>query len=307
MLDEIYKEYGPYFYVPMNQAYSVAVPVTVGCTWNKCLYCDLNHDMAFEFLGLEKIEEKLKMLNQYYSQKRGVVKKIVLAGGNPFCLSTNLLLKVIALIKVYFPNTESVGSFSRADDILRKSHKELVQLRNVGLTELTLGLESGNDKILEFHNKGVTVENNYDALKKLEQAHIGYSFYVMLGLGGRMLSCENAVNTGKFISQFNPNVIVVVTLVLFKHAKLVSKVRSKEFERIRPYESLLEEKLMLENINVKNSIFNATHKTNAMILKGKLPEHKELLIEKIDKAILEYNNVQDTGRETKKWHRWSIE
>ncbi len=48
MLDEVYKEYGNGFYVPMTQGYSVAVPVTVGCSWDKCLYCDLNHENKFQ-------------------------------------------------------------------------------------------------------------------------------------------------------------------------------------------------------------------------------------------------------------------
>lgn len=52
MLDEVYKEYGEGIYVAMTQGYSVAVPVTVGCSWDKCLYCDLNHDHKFHFLGL---------------------------------------------------------------------------------------------------------------------------------------------------------------------------------------------------------------------------------------------------------------
>jgi len=32
MLDEVYKEYENGYYVPMTQGYSVAVPVTVGCS-----------------------------------------------------------------------------------------------------------------------------------------------------------------------------------------------------------------------------------------------------------------------------------
>lgn len=307
MLNEIYKEYGPYFYVPMDQAYSVAVPVTIGCSWDKCLYCDLNQHNKFAFFGIEKIEEKLIMLKDYYSSKRNPVKKVVMAGGNPFCLDTKTLIKIIKLIKKYFPETESIASFARADDILRKSIEDLQKLRELGMKELTIGIESGNDEVLEFHNKGVTVQDNFDALNKLEQCDIAYSTYIMVGLGGRELSRENAIDTGKFISGFNPKVIIVVTLVLFKNARLVQKLKSKEFIRLRPLEAIYEEKLLLENIKVSNSIFNGSHKTNSLILKGKLPEHKELLLKKINKVLEQHDGEDIKHNEMRKWQRWSVE
>lgn len=307
MLNEIYKEYGPYFYVPMDQAYSVAVPVTIGCSWDKCLYCDLNQHNKFGFFGLKTIEEKLVMLKDYYSSKRNPVKKVVMAGGNPLCLDTKILIEVIGLIKKYFPETESIASFARADDILRKSKEELQILRALGMRELTIGIESGNDEVLAFHNKGVTVEENFNALSRLEQCDIAYSTYIMVGLGGRELSKKNAIDTGMFISKFNPRVIIVVTLVLFKNARLVEKLRSKEFIRLRPLEAIYEEKLLLENLNVTNSIFNGSHKTNSLILKGKLPEHKELLLKRINKVLERYNGEDIKHNEMRKWQKWSVE
>ncbi|HEY8363518.1 MAG TPA: radical SAM protein [Tissierellaceae bacterium] len=307
LLAEVYKEYGNYFYVPMTQGYSVAVPVTIGCSWDKCLYCDLNHDNKFKFLGLNVIEDKLKILKEIYSNRRKPVKKIVLAGGNPFCLDTDTLIKIIHLIKEYFPQVENISSFARADDILRKSKDELKELKNLGVGELSIGVESGNDEILEFHNKGVTREDNYKAMKILEECNISYSTYIMLGLGGKKLSRENAIDTASLLSMVNPEVIIVVTLVIFKDAKLVEKLRNKEFERLGLLDLIKEERLLLENLNMRNTIFNATHKTNTLILKGKLPEQKELLLKKIDRAIQEFDSRKAKNYEINRWRIWSIE
>lgn len=307
MLNEIYKEYGNYFYVPMTQGYSVAVPVTVGCSWNKCLYCDLNHDNKFKFLGLQEIDKKLKALKEYYSNRRRPVKKVVMAGGNPFCLDTDTLIEIIGLIKDYFPQVKNISSFARADDILRKSKDELLELKRLGMGELSIGVESGNDEILAFHNKGVTREDNYRALKKLEECNISYSTYIMLGLGGRKLTRENAIDTASLLSMVNPQVIIVVTLVIFKDAKLVEKIRKKEFERLSVLESIREEKMLLENLNMRNTVFNATHKTNALILKGKLPEQKGLLLDKINRFLKENDNRTVRNREISRWRNWTVE
>ena len=307
MFDEVYKEYGKNFYVPMTQGYSVAVPVTVGCSWDKCLYCDLNHENKFKFLGLQEIDKKLKALKNYYSNRRRPVEKVVLAGGNPFCLDTNVLIEIIGLIKAYFPQVKNISSFARADDILRKSKDELLELKKLGMGELSIGVESGNDEILAFHHKGVTREDNYRALMKLEECNMSYSTYIMLGLGGKRLSRENAIDTASLLSMVNPQVIIVVTLVLFKDAKLVKSVRNKEFVRLSVLDSIKEEKILLENLHMKNTIFNGTHKTNALILKGKLPEQKSLLLDKLDKGLEEYDQKTMMNKELSKWKNFSLE
>ena len=301
MLNEVYKEYGKYFYVPMTQGYSVAVPVTVGCSWDKCLYCDLNHENRFKFLGLEEINRKLKVLKDYYSNRRRPVEKVVMAGGNPFCLDTDVLIEIIGLIRDYFPQTKNISSFARADDILRKSKGELLELKKLGMGELSIGVESGNDEILAFHNKGITREDNYRALIKLEECNISYSTYIMLGLGGKRLSRENAIDTASLLSKVNPQVIIVVTLVIFKDAKIVKSIRNGEFIRLGILDSIKEEKILLENLHMENTIFNGTHKTNALILKGKLPEQKSLLLDKICKVLEEYDRRTIRNKEMSRW------
>ena len=95
--------------------------------------------------------------------------------------------------------------------------------------------------------------------------------------------------------------------MLFKNAKLVEKLRKKEFIRLRPIETIIEERILLENLHMKDSIFNASHKTNSLILKGKLPEHKDILLRKIDKVLEKYNEIDIKHNEMKKWVKWSVE
>ena len=123
--------------------------------------------------------------------------KKVLAGGNPFCLDATILIEIIALIKAYFPHVKNISSFARVDDILRKSKDELLELKKQGMGELSIGVESGNDEVLVFHQKGVTSEDNYQALMKLEECNISYSTYIMLALvekdlAGNMRSIQQA-------------------------------------------------------------------------------------------------------------------
>ncbi|MGO4988620.1 radical SAM protein [Gallicola sp. Sow4_E12] len=304
---DIYEMYGKYYYVPMTQGAAISVPVTVGCSWNRCLYCDLNHTNLFRPLSMEEIQRSIVQLKEYYEPIRVKPKKALMMGGNPFCLPTEQLLAICERIRNAFPYIKYISAFARADDILRKSKEELLLLKEAGLDELSIGLESGNDEVLRFHNKGETAAEQKSALKSLEEIEVNYSVYVMLGLGGKEYSKVHAMDTGKLLSDLRPNVIILVTLIAFSDAPLISKIRSKEFIRLTPKESIEEEILMLENIESPGVIFNATHKTNALILKGKLPEHKELLLKKMQDTLKENSGKDLVHRELKKWARWDKE
>ena len=300
---EIYQEYGFYYYVPMAEAYTVQVPVTVSCSYGKCLYCDLNQGMSFRELSLTEIETNIEKL-RYVNDKPS--KRFLLAGGNPFVLSAEKLLRISDIIHSHFPECEYISAFSRADDITRKSPDDLRMLHESGYDRLCIGIESGCDDVLKFHEKGVTRSQNLEAMKMLDDAGIKYSTYIMLGLGGHSMSVAHVKDTASLLNNANPFELTVVTLVLFKGARLIEKVRSHEFLRMSPFDALKEERELLSLLDI-NTIFDATHKTNLFPIKGRIPEHKNMLTKKIDDAVNEILEAGLKQYELKRWHKWGIE
>ena len=305
--DDIYGPYGIYMYVPMAEASGLYIPVTMGCSYNKCLYCELNQSIDFKFLGMGKIEDNLRKLDFINSHNKRKVKKVVLLAGNPFVLKTDKLIKISELIRKYFPYVEYISCFARADDILSKSISELELLKDAGYDRLSLGIESGSDKILNFHRKGLSSKDNLNALRKLEKVNIDYSTYIMLGLGGREWSLEHALETSKLLNQVQPYEINLVSLVLFKNADLIDEVRAGNFTRPRPLELLKEEYSLIENLYMEDVLLNASHKTNIIPLKGILPKQKDFLLGEIEKAIKNLED-KDLGKyEHKRWKKWGLE
>ena len=103
-----------------------------------------------------------------------------------------------------------------ADDILRKSKDELRELKRLGMGELSIGVESGNDGVLAFHHKGVTREDKYRALMKLEECDISYSTVLVFRVGRKRGSREHAIDTASLLSKVHPQVMIVVTLPFLK-------------------------------------------------------------------------------------------
>ena len=297
--------YDKYMYTPMPEMHNEMIPVTGGCSYGKCIYCDLNMGKKFQVFDLEDIKKYIRKRAKFYEEKRFTPNKFTLLEGNPLCLKTDFLAEILIEIKENFPNMKYVSCFARSEDVLRKSDEDLKYLKSLGLDRLCLGIESGDDKVLKFHKKGVTTEEQLKATKMLEEAGIDYSCYIMLGLGGKDHSREHILNTAKFLNKTNPFEIVVVNLVIFSGAELVKYVKSGEFKRISLKEQIEEEILLLENLNI-HTIYNGTHKTKILPLTTMIPERKEDLL-RLLREEEKKTNRELLKEEKKKWGVWDKE
>lgn len=297
--------YPIYMYTPMPEMHNVMVPVTSGCSYQKCLYCDLNFRQKFHVFKLAEIEDYLRKEKIKYDKMRRSPKKFTLLEGNPLCVKASFLENVFALIHKYF-EVEYISMFARATDVLRKTDEELLRLKAMGMDRLCLGLESGSDEVLSFHKKGHSVSDSIRACKKLERLGISYSVYIMLGLGGKELTLAHREGTAKLLNEIKPFEIVFVTTVIFKRAPLKDLVRAKEFTRLAIKDILAEEIYILESLE-NSTVIKATHKTNPLPLLAKFPEGKEDMLRKL-KEYRDGNTEKELRKnEMRKWQVWSKE
>lgn len=299
------KFYPIYMYTPMPEMHNVMVPVTSGCSYQKCLYCDLNFRQKFHVFKLAEIEDYLRKEKIKYDKMRRRPKKFTLLEGNPLCVKASFLENVFAMIHKYF-EVEYISMFARATDVLRKTDEELLRLKAMGMDRLCLGLESGSDEVLSFHKKGHSVSDSIRACKKLERLGISYSVYIMLGLGGKEMTLAHREGTAKLLNEIKPFEIVFVTTVIFKRAPLKDLVRAKEFTRLPIKDVLAEEIYILQNLE-NSTVIKATHKTNPLPLLAKFPEGKEDMLRKL-KEYRDGNTEKELRKnEMRKWTVWNKE
>ena len=130
--------------------------------------------------------------------------------------------------------------------------------KKAGLSDLHLGLESGSDPILDVMNKGVTSADMRKGFHMLDRAGIGYYVTVILGLGGRTFSRLHAIETAKFLNTIHPKDIWCLKLHLFPGTPLYRESKRGHFDPMTPEEILREEYLLLENLTVKDCLFEDT-------------------------------------------------
>lgn len=289
----------------MPEMHNEMVPVTAGCSFKKCIYCDLNYKQKFHIFKLDEVENFLIERKTELQKTNRMPKRFTLLEGNPLCVSTDHLISVFKLIHKYF-EVEYISMFARATDVLRKSDEELLKLKELGMDRLCLGLESGSDEVLEFHKKGHTVHDSILATRKLDRLGIKYSTYFMLGLGGENMTMSHRCETAKLLNEIHPFEVVFVTTVIFKRAPLKDYVRNKSFIRMSVKEILEEEIYIIENLNM-DTIIKATHKTNPIPLQAKFPEGKEIFLRKLRDYYDSNDEKSLVKNEMKKWKIWDKE
>ncbi len=267
-------------YVPPHEETSAPLEVSLGCSWHKCTFCDFAKD-AFQIHTIEKIEHNLKILARLQPDN----KRLFLLGENPFCIPTDYLMQILDLRDTYMPNAVEFAMYSRIDDIQRKTDSELQTLKDRGLSALHIGLESGCDSILLERRKGITAMDTVMALKRLDKFGIDYYLTIIPGLGGRTFSKLHALETANLLNKVHPKNIWCLKLHLFENTILYKEAKQGHFDMMTPLEILLEEKLLLSNLTVKDCLFEDTTVLDSYTIRGMLPEQKEELLNAMDTLI----------------------
>lgn len=268
-------------YRPPSEAYSLIVQVTIGCSQNRCIFCSMFKEKRFR---IRKVEEVLEDLQDARNKYR-YVEKIFLADGDALICKMTDLEAILHFIKDQFPECKQVTLYGSPRSILMKQQEDLDKLRELGISMIYMGLESGNDEVLTYMKKGVTSQEMIEAAQKVKQAKIRLSVTAISGLGGRRLWKEHAKDTGLVLSQMKPDYIGLLTLMIEEDLPLADKIRSGEFELLNPYDILIETKEMIKYLDCPGCFFRSNHASNYVNLRGTLNQDKETMIHLLDEAI----------------------
>lgn len=271
---------GP-IYRPPVEANTVLLQVTVGCTHNKCSFCTMYRDIRFAIEDIEQIEKDLQEAKDTY----GSLKRIFLVNGDAFALRAGKLKTIANKIIDFFPEMETITMYASIRNIKSKTDEELGELRDVRINDLWVGLESGNDDVIQHLNKGYTLSDAQQQLERLNRVGIRHNSIFMLGAAGRGKGIQNAVDTARLINRTQPKLVGVTTLGCFEGSKLAEEVGQKLFTPATELEILEEEKKLIELIEVKNIPFYGSHPINTAYVAGMLPADKEDMIQTIDDSI----------------------
>lgn len=267
---------------PMERS-SFMLPVTAGCPYNQCKFCNLFRHLRYRELPAEKIEEELKRVKDV----GGSPTKIFLGDGNAFGLKTERLFWILERIQSYFPDCRTINMDATVTSILQKSEQELKRLAEYGVRHLYLGIESGLEDVLTFMKKDHTVSEAYEAIERLQAAGLIYDAHIMTGVAGRGRGRENADALAQFLNQTHPAHVVNFSMFIHREVPLYREIENGNYVPADELESLREEKRLLEQLNIPVK-YEGFHDYLQIRVRGKLPSDQEKMVGKLETFIKKY-------------------
>ncbi|MBN1627844.1 MAG: radical SAM protein [Deltaproteobacteria bacterium] len=307
---------------PPSEARSFLLRITRNCPWNQCLFCPVYKNEKFSLRTVDEIKQDILIARNISDDIKSLSWKLGFSGeitplvinhifNNPgfsdsyrsiaiwhyfgtgacfiqdadnLVMETADIVEVLKFLREKFPDITRVTTYSRSRTIVRKSVEELRSIKDAGLDRVHVGLESGYDPVLKFMKKGVTAAQHIEAGRKILDAGMELSEYIMPGLGGLSMWKEHAVETAKVLNQINPDFIRLRSLRLPDEAPLKEKVVSGEFIMLTDDMVVEEIKLFIKSLDGITSTITSDHIMNLLEdVTGKMPEDRQKMIDVIEK------------------------
>jgi radical SAM superfamily enzyme YgiQ (UPF0313 family) len=279
-------------YRPPSEAHSYILQATIGCSWNKCTYCDMYRDKPkFRLRPLHESLEDLALAGKTYGRQ---VEKVFIADGDALILPMEHWEPILSACAEHFPNLRQVSCYATAGNVLEKSPDELRQLCEAGLTLLYMGPESGDETTMRRiakapRPKGASGSWLYDshaeAARSAHSAGMNLSAIFLLGAGGTARSGEHAVGSARLATEMDPEFLSALTLTIVPGTPLALREAAQRFE-LPTVEVLLGElRTFVDKTRPTDALFRTNHASNHLPLAGRLPEDRTRIVDMLDAAI----------------------
>jgi radical SAM superfamily enzyme YgiQ (UPF0313 family) len=263
-------KYEGMIYRPPSEANSLILQVTVGCSYNRCTFCHSFRDKEFRIKSFEEIKEDIDEASEI-----GSIPRVFLADGDALTIPQPELIRILDYLLLKIEGLERVGIYANAVDVLKKDVDELKELKARRMGIIYLGLESGNREVLKRIRKNATVEQMVRAAKRVQAAGILLSVTVLLGIGGVELSQAHAEDTGKVLSEMDPEYVGALSLIIVPGTPIEEDLRSGKLVLPTPFELIGELETMITNCRFTNCFFASNHASNYLPLRIRMPQEKE--------------------------------
>ena len=270
-------------YRPPSEADAYLLQATIGCSWNKCTYCDMYRDKPiFRVRSLSETLEDIEMARERAGDR---IEKVFVTDGDALCMDMEHWRAILHATRVAFPRLRRVSCYAMARNIIEKTQEELSELQGLGLTQLYIGPESGDDATLKSIAKGSTAADHVLAAQKAHDAGMKCSVIFLLGAGGVERSQQHAQASAELATAMNPAFLSALTLTIVPDTPLHRMAEKGRFVLPDTTSLLQELHTFIAHSNPSRAVFRTNHASNYLPIAGTLPHDKAQMLNVIEMAL----------------------
>ena len=269
-------------YRPPSEADAYILQATIGCSWNHCTYCDMYRDKSFR---VRDLDETLADIRTAGGSLGGKVTKVFVADGDALVLDLDHWEAILLACSDAFAHLKRVSAYATAINLNGKSPQELKRLRELGLSLLYMGPETGDDLTFKRIAKGSNFAEHVQAAKRSHDAGIEVSAIFLLGAGGTKRTEAHAEGSAKLITEMDPEFVSALTLTIIPGTPIAKMQAQGKFTLPSVTRMLEELRTIVAQAAPTDAVFRTNHASNYLPLAGRLPQDRERIVEVLDKAL----------------------
>jgi len=268
-------------YRPPSEARSYILQATIGCSHNRCVFCDMYRVKTFRLRPLDQVLEDIREAARVHP----ATTRVFVADGDALVMDPDRWMVILRALRESFPELRRVSCYATTQNLLEKGEGELESLREEGLSLLYVGPESGDDETLRRLAKGATFQDHVEGARRARLAGMKLSAILLLGAGGMERSREHAHASARLVTEMDPRYLSALTLTILPDTPLQRMAKRGGF-RLPEVEGLLRElRILVDEARPSGAVFRTNHASNYLPLEGRLPRDRERILHTIDEAL----------------------
>ena len=192
---------------------------------------------------------------------------------------------LLAACREAFPRLRRVSAYATALNVAGKSDAELRRLRELGLSLLYVGPESGDDVTLQRLAKGAGFAEHALAARRAHAAGMKLSAIFLLGAGGVDRTREHAEGSARLVTEMDPEYLSLLTLTVVPGTPIAALAERGAFELPSIAGMLGELRTIVATSAPTAAIFRTNHASNHLPLEGRLPRDRDRIVATVDRAL----------------------
>ncbi len=269
-------------YRPPSEAGSYILQATIGCSWNKCTYCDMYRDKEFAVRPLAQTLEDIALAGAAHGE---TIDKVFVADGDALILDLAHWRAILAACREHFPRLRRVSCYAMAGNVLDKTPADLAELRRLGLQLLYIGPESGDDVTLKQIAKGSTAADHVAAAERAHSAGMKLSVIFLLGAAGVLRSEQHARASAELCTAMDPRFASALTLTVVPGTPIARAEQKGLYVAPDIATTLRELRTFVTHAAPTDAIFRTNHASNRLPIAGRLPRDRDAIVAAIDGAL----------------------
>ncbi|MEZ6185171.1 MAG: radical SAM protein [Planctomycetota bacterium] len=254
----------------------------MGCSHNLCTYCAMYREKPFRVRPLAELLPEIELARATHGPD---VAKVFVADGDALVMPLAQWEPLLEALGRAFPRLKRISCYATALNLLEKTPDELRRLRELGLTQLYIGPESGDPQTLKRLVKGASFEQHVEAAQKAKAAGMKLSAIFLLGAGGTERSVEHAEGSAALATAMDPEFLAALTLTVVPGTPLAKLEASGRFTLPDVRGLLGELRAFVAGCAPTDAVFRTNHASNYLPLAGRLPRDRARIVAVLDQAL----------------------